>query len=47
MKHKYQIQGMTCKGCMRTVNNALSEVEGVKNVEIDFEASTAVIEMEK
>lgn len=47
MKHKYQIQGMTCKGCMRTVNNTLSEVEGVKNVEIDFEASTAVIEMEK
>lgn len=38
---------MTCKGCMRTVNNTLSEVEGVKNVEIDFEASTAVIEMEK
>ncbi|WP_426431409.1 heavy metal translocating P-type ATPase [Winogradskyella sp. HB-48] len=47
MKHKYQIQGMTCKGCMRTVNNALSEVEGVKNVEIDFEASTAVVEMQK
>src|SRR5690606_36128925 len=47
MKHKYQIQGMTCKGCLRTVNNAISEVEGVKNVEIDFETSTAVIEMEK
>ncbi|MCK8480964.1 heavy metal translocating P-type ATPase [Psychroserpens algicola] len=47
MKHKYQIQGMTCKGCMRTVNNALSEVEGVKNVEIDFEASTAIIEMQE
>ena len=45
MKHKYQIQGMTCKGCMRTVNNALSEVEGVENVEIDFETSTATIEM--
>src|SRR5690606_39784471 len=47
MRHKYQIQGMTCKGCMRTVNNALSEVEGVKNVEIDFEASIAIIEMKE
>ncbi|KAB8152698.1 heavy metal translocating P-type ATPase [Kordia sp. TARA_039_SRF] len=45
MKHKYQIQGMTCKGCMRTVKNALSEVEGVENVEINFEESTATIEM--
>ncbi|WP_288955459.1 heavy metal translocating P-type ATPase [uncultured Polaribacter sp.] len=45
MKHKYQIQGMTCKGCMRTVKNALSEVEGVESVEIDFETSTATIEM--
>lgn len=47
MKHKYQIQGMTCKGCMRTVNNALSEVEGVENVEIDFETSKATIEMKE
>lgn len=47
MKHKYQIQGMSCKGCMRTVNNALSEVEGVENVAIDFEASTATIEMKE
>ena len=47
MTHKYQIQGMTCKGCMRTVNNALSEVEGVENVKIDFEAATAIIEMKE
>ena len=46
MKHKYQIQGMTCQGCKRTVNRALTEVEGVKNVEIDFEASTAIIDMD-
>jgi Cu2+-exporting ATPase len=47
MRHKYQIQGMTCKGCIRTVNNALSEVKDVKNVEIDFEASTAIIEIQE
>lgn len=47
MKHTYQIQGMTCQGCMRTVQTALSEVSGVSNVDIDFEASTAVIEMKE
>ncbi|TJY37100.1 heavy metal translocating P-type ATPase [Pontimicrobium aquaticum] len=45
MKHKYQIQGMTCKGCLRTVKNALSEVQGVVDVAIDFENKTAKIEM--
>ncbi|UKM66138.1 heavy metal translocating P-type ATPase [Flavobacteriaceae bacterium GSB9] len=46
MTHTYQIQGMTCKGCMRTVITALSEVPGVTNVDIDFDASTAEITME-
>ena len=47
MKHKYQMQGMTCKGCLRTIKNALSEVSGVSNVDIDFENQTANIEMEQ
>lgn len=47
MKHKYQIQGMTCKGCLRTVKNALSDVSGVIDVDIDFENQTANIEMEQ
>jgi heavy metal translocating P-type ATPase len=47
MKHTYQIQGMTCKGCLRTVNNALSDVPGVVDVAIDFENQTATIEMEQ
>ncbi|WP_010178165.1 heavy metal translocating P-type ATPase [Aquimarina agarilytica] len=46
MKHTYQIQGMSCKGCLRTVNNALSEVNGVTDVVIDFENQTVTIEME-
>ena len=47
MRHKYQIQGMSCKGCMRTVKMALENVEDVRHVEIDFEASTAIIEMKE
>ncbi|WP_291728315.1 heavy metal translocating P-type ATPase [Bernardetia sp.] len=46
MNHKYQIQGMTCKGCLRNIQTALEKVENVKDVKIDFEASMASIEME-
>jgi Cu2+-exporting ATPase len=38
---------MSCTGCLRTVNNALSEVAGVTGVAIDFENETATIEMDK
>ncbi|MDG3582522.1 heavy metal translocating P-type ATPase [Galbibacter pacificus] len=47
MKHKYQIQGMSCTGCLRTVKNALSGVTGVTAVAIDFENQNATIEMEQ
>ncbi|MEX2379446.1 MAG: heavy metal-associated domain-containing protein, partial [Vicingaceae bacterium] len=47
MEHLYQLEGMTCKGCMRIVKTALENVDGVNNVDIDFDASTAVIAMEK
>ena len=46
MKHTYQIEGMTCKGCLRNVKSALSEVKDVIDVDIDLEASTATIEMQ-
>jgi len=46
MKHTYQIEGMTCKGCLRSVKSALNEVPDVINVAIDLEASTATIEMQ-
>ena len=47
MKHTYQIQGMSCKGCLRTVKNALSDVTGVTDVAIDFENQTASVDMEQ
>ncbi len=46
MKHTYQIEGMTCKGCLRNVRTALSSVQGVTHVQIDLSSSTAIIEME-
>ena len=47
MKHTYQISGMSCKGCQNHVQKTLSEVVGVKNVEVNLEKKSAVIEMEK
>ncbi|MDT0651079.1 HAD-IC family P-type ATPase, partial [Autumnicola edwardsiae] len=46
MKHTYQIEGMTCKGCMRNVKSALCDVRDVIDVDIDLDASTATIEMQ-
>lgn len=46
MKHTYQIEGMTCKGCMRNVKSALWDVRDVIDVDIDLDASTATIEMQ-
>ena len=30
------VKGMVCGGCENRVKNALSQIEGVKNVEADF-----------
>ena len=38
---------MTCDGCKAKVNELLSNVSGVKNVNIDLGAGEAVIEMER
>lgn len=46
MKHTYQIEGMTCKGCMRNVKSALSDVPGITDVDIDLDAATATVQME-
>ena len=39
----FDIQNMTCAACPITVNKAMSRVEGVKNVEIDFKKKTALV----
>lgn len=40
------IEGMTCGHCKKRVENALSELEGVKEVAVDLEAKTATLELE-
>ncbi|MCJ7466345.1 MAG: heavy metal translocating P-type ATPase [Maribacter sp.] len=46
MKHKYQIDGMTCDGCRSHVENVLNVIEGVKKVSVDLASKVAEIEMD-
>jgi Cu2+-exporting ATPase len=46
MKQNYKIQGMTCNGCRKHVEETLLKVKGVSNVVVDLEGATATIEMD-
>jgi Cu2+-exporting ATPase len=44
MKYTYQIQGMSCNGCRAHVQQALSRVSGVRDVEVDLQKAEAVVD---
>ncbi|MEZ4874211.1 MAG: cation transporter [Flavobacteriaceae bacterium] len=46
MKHTYQITGMTCDGCKKSVTEKLSAVEGVTSVAVHLEKGEATLAME-
>ena len=43
MKSILQISGMTCEGCKSSVENKLSSLDGVDNVQVDLARGQAVI----
>ncbi len=45
MKHTYKITGMTCSGCVASVTERLSKIEGVQKVELSLERAEAEISM--
>src|SRR4029079_5408797 len=45
MTHTYNISGMTCGGCQAKVTSILSQVRGVRKVEVDLPKGEAHIEM--
>lgn len=45
MKHTYKITGMTCNNCLTSVNEALSNIDGVQQVNIDLDNAEAEITM--
>ena len=44
MKKRIVIEGMSCGHCVNHVKEALSELKGVKNVDVNLDAKTAVLE---
>lgn len=46
MKKKINIEGMSCGHCVKHVNNALTDVDGVKSVDVNLEGKFALVEVE-
>lgn len=47
MKVKYELDGMSCGGCVGTVKRALLQVPDVTEVEVQLNPQSAVITMNK
>jgi len=41
---EFQVEGMTCTGCEKTIQKKLSKVPGVKSAKADHKAKTTVVE---
>jgi copper chaperone len=45
-KTTLKVEGMTCGHCKSAVTNALTEIEGVKNVVVHLEEGTVDVELD-
>ena len=45
MKKEYQIQGMSCGGCVNHVKNALLEIPGVENADVQLNPQMVLLTM--
>ena len=43
MKTTFKISGMTCNGCRLTVENKLSSLDGINNVQVDLNNGEAIV----
>lgn len=46
MKKKLKIEGMSCMHCVKHVKEALSELAGVKSVDVNLDGKYALVEGE-
>ena len=46
-QNTYYIQGMTCEGCVKSVQEELSKLKGVDHVEVELDTQTAVLNSEQ
>ena len=43
-KESYLVEGMTCSGCERAIQKAISNMQGVKDAKADLNSSTVSVE---
>jgi copper ion binding protein len=43
-KFEMQVEGMTCQGCVRSIETKLSGVKGVQNAHVNLGAGVATVE---
>jgi Cu+-exporting ATPase len=46
MKKIIKIEGMSCEHCVKRVENALKEIDGIKEVQVILEENKAIIDFE-
>jgi copper ion binding protein len=46
MRKKILIEGMSCGHCVNHVTEALSEIDGIKNVNVNLEEKYAMVDVE-
>jgi copper chaperone len=44
VKHEFEVRGMHCGGCVKSVTRAVSQVPGVQAVEVSLERNAATVE---
>ncbi len=42
----YSVDGMTCQGCVSSIESKLGKIEGVEKYEVDLEKGEAVVEFD-
>ncbi len=42
----YSVEGMTCQGCVTSVESKLGNIDGVQKYEVDLEKGEAVVEFD-
>jgi cation transport ATPase len=47
VKHQYKVNGMTCGGCVRQVENILRQVDGVEEVDVNLSDHLAAVKMKE
>jgi copper ion binding protein len=46
IKETYNVEGMTCSGCERTVQKVVGNVEGVSSSKADLASNTVTVEFD-